>query len=175
MHFFRDLYVKLRAFGCSIRDVKDILTSKWRAGKERTTRNWTLILKNSSIRSIWTYLTASHWCTTNTSCTTIHGNAPVKHVLMTVSKRLPYKINIKSTARSVAKRLLRIMSFNLLQALEKFSLRNTVPLNKLQNVQKNAARLGHGAPQTDHISPFLASLHWLPIVSRIQYGLASLC
>ena len=30
-------------------------------------------------------------------------------------------------------------------------------------------------PKTDHISPRLASLHWLPIDSRIQYKLTSLC
>ena len=30
-------------------------------------------------------------------------------------------------------------------------------------------------PQTNHISPYLASLHWLPTNSRIQYKLVSLC
>ena len=48
-------------------------------------------------------------------------------------------------------------------------------LNKLQKVQNNAARLVLRVFKTDHISPHLASLHWLPIDSRIQYKLSSLC
>ena len=36
-------------------------------------------------------------------------------------------------------------------------------LNKLQKVQNNAARLVLRVSKTDHISPHLASLHWLPI------------
>ena len=47
-------------------------------------------------------------------------------------------------------------------------------LNKLQKVQNNAARLVRRVSKTDHISN-LASLHWLPIDSRIQYKLSSLC
>ena len=48
-------------------------------------------------------------------------------------------------------------------------------LYKLQKVQNNAACLVLRIPKTDHISPHLASLHWLPNDSRIQYKLASLC
>ena len=48
-------------------------------------------------------------------------------------------------------------------------------LNKLQKVQNNAARLVSRVSKTDHISPHLASLHWLPIDSRIQYKLSFLC
>ena len=48
-------------------------------------------------------------------------------------------------------------------------------LNKLQKVQNNAARLILRVFKTDHISPHLASLHWLAIDSRIQYKLSSLC
>ena len=48
-------------------------------------------------------------------------------------------------------------------------------LNKLQKVQNNAGRLVLRVSKTDHISPHLASLHWLPIDSRIQYKLPSLC
>ena len=35
-------------------------------------------------------------------------------------------------------------------------------LNKLQKVQNNAARLVLRVSKTDHISPHLACLHWLP-------------
>ena len=48
-------------------------------------------------------------------------------------------------------------------------------LNKLQKVKNNATRLVLRVPKTDHISLHLASLHWLPIDSRIQYKLASVC
>ena len=37
------------------------------------------------------------------------------------------------------------------------------------------SRLVLRVSKTDHISPHLASLHWLPIDSRIQYKLSSLC
>ena len=47
-------------------------------------------------------------------------------------------------------------------------------LNKLQKVQNNATRLVLRVSKTNHISPHLASLHWLPIDSRIQYKLSSL-
>ena len=47
-------------------------------------------------------------------------------------------------------------------------------LNKLQKVQNNAARLARRVSKTDHISSHLASLHWLPTDSRIQYKLSSL-
>ena len=47
-------------------------------------------------------------------------------------------------------------------------------LNKLQEAQNNAARLVLRVSKTDHIS-HLASLHQLPIDSRIQYKLSSLC
>ena len=48
-------------------------------------------------------------------------------------------------------------------------------LNKPQKVQNNAACLVLRVSETDHISPHLASLHWLPIDSWIQHKLSSLC
>ena len=47
-------------------------------------------------------------------------------------------------------------------------------LNKVQKVQNNAAHLVLRISKTDHISPHLASLHWLLIDSWIQYKLSSL-
>ena len=46
---------------------------------------------------------------------------------------------------------------------------------RLQKVQNNAARLILGISKHEHISPHLASLHWLPIDSRIKYKLACIC
>ena len=48
-------------------------------------------------------------------------------------------------------------------------------LNRRQKVQNNAARLILKAPKTDHITPHLRTLHWLPIDARIKYKLRSLC
>ena len=46
---------------------------------------------------------------------------------------------------------------------------------RLQKVQNNAARLILGISKREHISSHLASLHWLPIDSRIKYKLACIC
>jgi hypothetical protein len=42
-------------------------------------------------------------------------------------------------------------------------------LNKLQRVQNMAARIITKTKPTDHITPVLKSLHWLPVKYRIQY------
>jgi len=42
-------------------------------------------------------------------------------------------------------------------------------LAKLQRVQHIAARLIHRVPSTQHISPILQKLHWLPVTTRIIY------
>ena len=46
---------------------------------------------------------------------------------------------------------------------------------RLQKVQNNAVRLILRIAKREHISPHLASLHWLPIDSRIKYKLACIC
>ena len=40
---------------------------------------------------------------------------------------------------------------------------------KLQRVQNTAARILTGHPRSDHITPVLRSLHWLPIQQRIHF------
>ena len=47
-------------------------------------------------------------------------------------------------------------------------------IDKLQRVQNNAARLVLRKRKSDHATPLLSSLHWLPISSRIQYKVCSL-
>ena len=42
-------------------------------------------------------------------------------------------------------------------------------LAPLQLAQNAAARLVSGAKKSDHISPILSSLHWLPVQKRIMY------
>ena len=47
-------------------------------------------------------------------------------------------------------------------------------LQRLQFVQNAAARLVTGTRRTEHITPVLQSLHWLPVRQRIVYKLATL-
>ena len=47
-------------------------------------------------------------------------------------------------------------------------------INRLQKLQNNAARLILRVPKTDHITPHLQTLHWLPVDARIQYKICSL-
>jgi len=47
-------------------------------------------------------------------------------------------------------------------------------LQRLQSVQNAAARLVTGTRRTDHITPVLKSLHWLPVRQRITFKLATL-
>jgi len=47
-------------------------------------------------------------------------------------------------------------------------------LQRLQSAQNAAARLVTGLRRTEHITPILRSLHWLPIRQRVTYKLATL-
>lgn len=44
-------------------------------------------------------------------------------------------------------------------------------LSHLQLVQNSAARLLTGTKKREHISPILASLHWLPVNFRIEFNI----
>ena len=48
-------------------------------------------------------------------------------------------------------------------------------LDKLQKVQNAAAKIVFKAKKIDHVTPLLKKLHWLPIVARIEYKIASIC
>ena len=48
-------------------------------------------------------------------------------------------------------------------------------LDKLQRVQNSAARLVLKRRKRDHVQPLLKQLHWLPVRSRIEYKLSTLC
>ena len=48
-------------------------------------------------------------------------------------------------------------------------------LDKLQRVQNSAARLVMKSRKCDHVQPLLRSLHWLPVHSRIDYKISTLC
>lgn len=46
---------------------------------------------------------------------------------------------------------------------------------KLQRLQNHMARLLFRSSKFDHVCPLLKCLHWLPVHSRIDYKLSSLC
>ena len=48
-------------------------------------------------------------------------------------------------------------------------------LDKFQRVQNSAARLVMKSRKGDHVQPLLHSLHWLPVHSRIDYKISTLC
>jgi len=45
-------------------------------------------------------------------------------------------------------------------------------LNKLQRVMNTLARVISGTRKSDHITPVLADLHWLPVASRVNFKIA---
>ena len=47
-------------------------------------------------------------------------------------------------------------------------------LNKLQQIQNNAARLIKRISKREHITPILKDLHWLPVRNRIEYKIATI-
>jgi len=47
-------------------------------------------------------------------------------------------------------------------------------IDKLQRLQNSLARAVVGSGRSEHITPILARLHWLPIKDRIQYKIALL-
>ena len=48
-------------------------------------------------------------------------------------------------------------------------------IDRLQKIQNNAARLTLRLKKTDHITPALKQLHWLPVDARIKYKLSLHC
>ena len=48
-------------------------------------------------------------------------------------------------------------------------------ISRLQRIQNNAARLVLQKSKRQHVTPLLKQLHWLPIQTRIDYKLATLC
>ena len=48
-------------------------------------------------------------------------------------------------------------------------------VDKLQRVQNSAVRLVMKSCKCDHVQPLLRNLHWLPVRSRIDYKITTLC
>ena len=117
----------------------------------------------------------------------------VKNLGVTLDCHLTMKTNVSNLVRSANFEVRRISSIcrllstdatkTLVSAfvLSCLDYRNSLlfgspqyPLNKLQKVQNNAARLVLRVSKMDHISPHLAALDWLSIDSWIQYKFSSL-
>ena len=47
-------------------------------------------------------------------------------------------------------------------------------IRRLQKVQNSAARLITGSKSSDHVTPVLKQLHWLPVTQRLDYKLLSM-
>ena len=47
--------------------------------------------------------------------------------------------------------------------------------DKLQKVQNHASRLVFRSSRFDHVTPLLHQLHWLPVHSRVDYKVSTLC
>jgi len=45
-------------------------------------------------------------------------------------------------------------------------------MNRLQSVQNAAARLVTGIRRSDHISPVLRQVHWLPVRQHVHFNVA---
>ncbi len=45
---------------------------------------------------------------------------------------------------------------------------------KLQRIQNKAVRLIHGISRREHITPYLADLHWLPVRERINFKVCTI-
>jgi len=45
-------------------------------------------------------------------------------------------------------------------------------IQRLQRIQNSLARIVTGTKRTEHISPVLARLHWLPLIMRVEYKVA---
>jgi len=54
------------------------------------------------------------------------------------------------------------------------ALRRALYLRKLQSAQNTAARLITGTRRSDHISPILRELYWLPVPERVKFKVACL-
>ncbi len=49
-----------------------------------------------------------------------------------------------------------------------------IPISPLQHLKYSAVRSITGARKSEHITPLLQKLHWLPITSRIEYKILEL-
>ncbi len=49
-----------------------------------------------------------------------------------------------------------------------------INLTKLQRLQNKAVRLIHGINRREHITPYLADLHWLPVRERVNFKICTI-
>ena len=86
-------------------------------------------------------------------------------------------MSIKSVKRLELFSVKRYIKFSLLLLLLLLLLSGSPQylIQLLQKVQNTAARITHRAPRSEHTSPLLRSLHWLPVQKRIKHKVCSIC
>ena len=125
--------------------------------------------------------------------TCIHFSQSVKSLGVTLDNTLSMHLHVLNICRSAYAELRRISSVRHVLTTEATktlvcsfvlsrldycnSLLSGCPhylLHRMQRVQNNAARLVLKARKSDHVTPLLHSLHWLPISARLHYKLSTL-
>jgi hypothetical protein len=108
----------------------------------------------------------------NTLTFTAHVNSMCKaayfHIqaLRHIRKRVPEDVALSIASSMIGARLDYCNSI-----LHGTSLSN---IQKLQRVQNSLARIVTGTRRSEHITPVLARLHWLPLAMRVEYKVALL-
>ena len=125
--------------------------------------------------------------------TTVHPNPCVKDLGLTLDEHLSMDKHIRSTTRSAVSsiryigRLRRYLDKSSCERLvhafviSKVDYCNSVlyglpaaKIGRIQRVQNTAARLISRSKRSEHITPVLHDLHWLPVQKRIEYKLCLL-
>ena len=120
------------------------------------------ILPSTSARNIGVFMDT----TLNMKCHTknvVRACYAQLRAISKIRKYLTFEATIKIVHAFITSRLDNLNS--LLQKLPDYQIK------KLQMVQNNAARLIMQQKKSEHITPTLIQLHWLPISHRIQYKL----
>ena len=125
---------------------------------------------------------------------TVHLSTSVKNLGVVLDQNLTFQKFISQTAQSCYFQLRQISSVRKYLSVDATiklvaslilsridycnSLLSGLPsssINPLQRIQNSAARLTFLKKKSDHITPLLHSLHWLPVSKRIAYKNCTLC
>ena len=125
---------------------------------------------------------------------TISFTKEIRNLGVTFTNTMDMSKHISNTCRSAYSELRKISAIRHLLTIESTkilicalvltkldycnSLLVSIPqyqIQKLQKVQNAAARLIFKIKRSEHITPYLKKLHWLPIDSRIKFKISTLC
>ena len=125
---------------------------------------------------------------------TIPFTKEVRNLGVTFTDTMDMSKHISNTCRSAYSELRKISAIRHLLTIESTkilicslvlskldycnSLLTSIPqyqIQKLQKVQNAAARLIFKIKRSEHITPYLKKLHWLPINARIKFKISTIC